>query len=289
MSFRTVMISSRCKLDLRMNYLEVRSDETKKILLDDIDTLIIENPAVSITGCLLSALMEKKIKVIFCDNKRNPQAEMIPYYGSYDCSRKIKTQIAWEESIKGDVWTKIVEEKIRKQAQFLQELGYVRESELLFSYTEQLEYRDETNREGHAAKVYFNALFRMDFTRNDDNATNAALNYGYALILSAINREVVALGYNTELGLFHDNIYNPFNISCDIMEPLRILIDRFVYQQRFKKFEKEEKHKMLEVLQLDIKIGGTRQVLTNGIRIYVRSVFDALCEKDTSMLLFYEV
>ena len=289
MSFRTVMISSRCKLDLRMNYLEVRSDETKKILLDDIDTLIIENPAVSITGCLLSALMEKKIKVIFCDNKRNPQAEMIPYYGSYDCSRKIKTQIAWEEKIKGDVWTKIVEEKIRKQAQFLQELGYVRESELLFSYTEQLEYRDETNREGHAAKVYFNALFGMDFTRNDDNAINAALNYGYALILSAINREVVALGYHTELGLFHDNIYNPFNLSCDIMEPLRILIDRFVYQQRFKKFEKEEKHKMLEVLQLEIKIGGTRQVLTNGIRIYVRSVFDALCEKDTSMLLFYEV
>ena len=129
----------------------------------------------------------------------------------------------------------------------------------------------------------------MDFTRNDDNATNAALNYGYALILSAINREVVALGYNTELGLFHDNIYNSFNLSCDIMEPLRILIDRFVYQQRFKKFEKEEKHKMLEVLQLDIKIGGTRQVLTNGIRIYVRSVFDALCENDTSMLLFYEV
>ncbi len=289
MSFRTVMISSRCKLDLRMNYLEVRSDETKKILLDDIDTLIIENPAVSITGCLLSALMEKKIKVIFCDNKRNPQAEMIPYYGSYDCSRKIKTQIAWEERIKGEVWTKIVEKKISKQAQFLQELGYVRESELLFSYTEQLEYRDETNREGHAAKVYFNALFGMDFTRNDDNATNAALNYGYALILSAINREVVALGYNTELGLFHDNIYNPFNLSCDIMEPLRILVDRFAYQQRFKKFEKEEKHKMLEVLQSEIKIGGTRQVLTNGIRIYVRSVFDALCENDASMLMFYEV
>lgn len=289
MSFRTVMISSRCKLDLRMNYLEVRSDETKKILLDDIDTLIIENPAVCITGCLLSALMDKKIKVVFCDNKRNPQGEIIPYHGSYDCSRKLKKQISWVESIKGEVWTRIVEDKIRKQAEFLQEIGSTRESELLFSYIEQLEYRDETNREGHAAKVYFNALFGMDFSRNDDNATNAALNYGYALILSAVNREVAALGYHTELGLFHDNLYNPYNLSCDFMEPWRILVDRFVYEQRFKKFEKEEKHKMLEVFQLEIRIGDTKQVLPNGMRIYVRSIFDALCEQDTSMLLFYKV
>jgi CRISPR-associated endonuclease Cas1 subtype II len=193
------------------------------------------------------------------------------------------------ESIKGEVWTRIVEDKIRKQAEFLQEIGSTRESELLFSYIEQLEYRDETNREGHAAKVYFNALFGMDFSRNDDNATNAALNYGYALILSAVNREVAALGYHTELGLFHDNLYNPYNLSCDFMEPWRILVDRFVYEQRFKKFEKEEKHKMLEVFQLEIRIGDTKQVLPNGMRIYVRSIFDALCEQDTSMLLFYKV
>lgn len=73
MSFRTVAITKRCKLDYKMGFLEVRKEDTKRILLDDIHTLIIENPAVSLTGCLIEALMQKKIKVIFCDSKRNPQ------------------------------------------------------------------------------------------------------------------------------------------------------------------------------------------------------------------------
>ena len=51
---------------------------------------------------------------------------------------------------------------------------------------------DSTNREGHAAKVYFNALFGMSFTRSADTPVNAALNYGYSIILSAFNREVAA-------------------------------------------------------------------------------------------------
>ena len=51
-------------------------------------------------------------------------------------------------------------------------------------------------------KYTFNALFGKDFTRNDDNPINAALNYGYSLILSTINREIVANGYLTQLGIF---------------------------------------------------------------------------------------
>ena len=96
---------------------------------------------------------------------------------------------------------------------------------MLNGYIKEIKFNDATNREGHAAKVYFNALFGMNFNRNADNAINAALNYGYSIILSAVNREVVSNGYLTQLGLFHDNMFNQFNLSCDIMEPLRILID----------------------------------------------------------------
>ena len=81
MSFRTVVISSRCKLDLRKNYMVVRREEVVKVLLDEIDVLIIENPAVSLTGCLLEALVAKKVKVIFCDSKRNPQSELCRIMG----------------------------------------------------------------------------------------------------------------------------------------------------------------------------------------------------------------
>lgn len=287
MSFRTVVIANRCKLDYKMNYLEVRKEDTKRILLDDIHTIIIENPAVSLTGCLLEALVTKKIKVIFCDSKRNPQSELVPYYGSHDCSRKIKTQIGWDDNIKGEIWTRIVREKIRKQADFLQELNKTDEEYLLRAYIDEMEHLDATNREGHAAKVYFNALFGKDFTRNDDNPINAALNYGYSLILSTINREIAANGYLTQLGFFHDNMFNQFNLSCDLMEPFRILVDRYVYTNQFTGFAVDEKHKMLEVLELEIGINNTRQIFSNGIKIYVKSIFDAINEKDLSLIAFY--
>lgn len=289
MSFRTVAISSRCKLDLKMNCLEVRGESTTRILLDDIEMLIIENPAVSLTGCLIEAMTEKKIRVIFCDSKRNPSCELTPYYGSHDCARKLKTQFEWDSELKGSIWTLIIKEKIRKQSEHLFSLKKDKEAHMLESYIEQIEYMDETNREGHAAKVYFNALFGMKFTRNDDCPINAALNYGYSLILSTVNREVCANGYNTQLGLFHDNMFNQFNLSCDLMEPFRVIVDRFVVKRGFTKFETDEKHEILSILKTEVGINNTIQVLPNAIKIYVKSIFDALCEKDTALIAFYSL
>lgn len=112
MSWRTVVIAQRAKLDLKLGYLVVRAEEaTNKINIDEISALIIENTAVSITGCLLSELVERKVKVIFCDNKRNPSSELVAYYGSHDCSAKIRKQVQWTEDMKAYVWTQIVSEK----------------------------------------------------------------------------------------------------------------------------------------------------------------------------------
>lgn len=288
MSFRTVVITNRCKLDIRMNYMVVRGEEVTKVLLDEIDVLIIENPAVSLTGCLLEALISKKVRVIFCDSRHNPQSELVPYYGSHDCSRKIRNQLKWSEKLQGEIWTMIVKEKIRKQGKFLSDLGYKAEAGMLRKYVEELVYQDESNREGHAAKVYFNKIFGMDFTREQDSAVNAALDYGYSLILSVFNREVAGNGYLTQIGLFHDNIYNPFNLSSDLMEPYRVLVDRVVYQNKFVQFKTEEKHVMLTLLKSEVVINDTRQVLINAIKIYVKSVFDALLYEDASRVAFYE-
>ena len=132
MSFRTVVITQRCKLDLRMGYMEIRQlDGKKRIFLDEIGILILENPAISLTGCLLSELMKKKIKVIFCDVKHNPQGELMPYYGCHDSPRKIRQQLSWKKETKNAVWLAILAEKIRQQALFLQELHKTREAELV--------------------------------------------------------------------------------------------------------------------------------------------------------------
>lgn len=289
MSWRTVVISSRCKLDTKMGYMVIRSDEVRRIFLDEIAVVIVENPAVALTGCLLSELMERKIKVIFCDSSHTPQSELVPCYGSHDTSRKIRTQIKWTDTMKGAVWGNILAEKIRQQARFLRELEHDREAGLLEEYIGQIEFQDATNREGHAAKVYFNAVFGMDFSRRSDHPLNASLNYGYSILLSAFNREIVACGYLTQLGLHHDNVFNRFNLSSDLMEPFRILIDRSVYRNDMRELTKDNKRKLANVLNEQVFIGGTKQTVMAGIGIYVRSVFDALTEEDPCRMKFYEV
>jgi len=287
MSWRTVVVSQQAKLDYKMGYMVIRTLDTKRIFLDEVAILVIENPAVSITGCLLDALVQQKVKVIFCDDKRNPVAELVPHHGSHDSSAKIRAQAQWDDDIKAIIWREIITEKIRKQAEFLTELKKERESALLKSYIGQVELLDATNREGHAAKVYFNALFGLDFTRSDENPTNAALNYGYSMLLSTFNREVSANGYLTQLGVFHDNMFNHFNLSCDLMEPFRIIVDRMVYSLKPQKFDKEEKHKMWEVLDSTVIIDSSRQRVLNAIKIYSRSVFDAINDNDVSEIKFF--
>ena len=287
MSWRTVVISNRCKLDVKMGFMVVRGEETTRVFLDEIALLLIENPAVALTGCLLKELAEKKIRVIFCDEKRSPYAELAPYYGSYDAARKTRTQIAWQSDLKRQVWTEIVSEKIRNQAKLLAEVGRFEESDMLNGYIGELTFGDETNREGHAAKVYFNALFGLDFTRTSDTPLNAALNYGYGILLSAFNREITANGYLTQLGLSHDNMFNYYNLSCDLMEPFRVAVDRAVLADLPTEFSTEQKHRLLSFLKEAVMIDGAHQTLLNAIKIYTRSVFEALNEEDISKIRFF--
>lgn len=289
MSWRTVVVSKSAKLDYQMGYMVVRQEETTKIFLNEISTVIIETTSVSITGSLMCELVKNKIKVIFCDEKRNPSSELMPYYGSHDTSAKIRNQIAWSDEIKSVVWTEIVTEKIRKQKELLDRVGKKGEAALLQSYVDEIQKGDSTNREGHAAKVYFNALFGKDFTRTSDCNINSALNYGYSIVLSSFSREIVANGYITQIGLFHDNMFNQFNLASDLMEPFRPIVDRTVYEMELKTFEKEEKMELVNLLNQSVHINDRFEYVGNAIKIYCKSIFDALCEKDLAMIKFYSL
>lgn len=288
MSWRIVVISRRAKLDYQLGYMVVRGERITKIHLSEIATVLIESTAVSITTSLIAELSKKKIKVVFCDEKQNPSSELIGYYGSHDTSNKVRKQIKWDERSKEAIWTEIVIEKIRKQKELLELLGK-EESRLLEGYLKEIEWNDETNREGHAAKVYFNALFGMGFSRTADNYINAALNYGYSIILSSFNREIVANGYITQLGLFHDNMFNQFNLASDLMEPFRILVDKEVKRMKLNQFEHDEKMRLVNILNHEVRIDGKRQYVNNAIKIYCRSVFEALNENDSSLIRFYSI
>lgn len=287
MSWRTVVIASSAKLDYQMGYLVVRKDMVTKIHLSEIRLLLIESTAVSLTAALLAELTDKKIKVIFCDAKRNPSSELLPYYGAHDTSLKIRNQIAWSDKIKVQMWTEIVSEKIRKQREVLFLREKKEEADLLGQYLEEMELGDATNREGHAAKVYFNALFGKDFSRSVDNVANAALNYGYSILLSAFTREITANGYLTQLGLFHDNMFNPFNLASDLMEPFRPLVDRRVLQLQFSELQHEQKMQLVDILNMEIFVNERKEYVANAIKIYCKSVFDAISDEDVSQIRFY--
>ena len=288
MSWRIVNVSSISKLDLKLNYLVVRMEnKITKINLSEISILIIENTAVSLTAALLNEMIKRKIKIIFCDEKRNPASELIGYYGSSDTSLRVRSQIAWNDEIKELIWAEIVKEKIGNQSKIIKKFS-LNNYELMQEYVNEVKLNDSDNREAYAAKVYFNSLFGKSFSRSTNCSINSALNYGYMIMLSAFNREIVSSGYLTMLGIHHKNMFNQFNLSCDFIEPFRVLVDERVYLNMPEKFEKEEKMMMLDVLNNQVKIDGKIQYVNNAIKIYVNSIFEALEEKDISKIKFLD-
>ena len=287
MSWRTVVVRSRAKIDLKMNYIVICGGETRRIHISEVAVLMIESTAVSLTAGLLAELTRNKVKVIFCDEKRCPSSELVPYYGSHDSSGRVREQINWKQNTKDNVWTEIVSEKIHQQSLLLKEMEHSEQAALLQEYGQNVQIADATNREGHAAKVYFNALFGMDFTRNGENATNAALDYGYTILLSAFSREITAAGYLTQMGINHRSRFNHFNFASDLMEPFRPLVDRRVLQMDPENLEHEEKMHLVNTLNEPVVIKERKQTVLNAIGIYCKSVFDALNNDDAEQICFY--
>lgn len=285
--WRVVVVTGRSKLDLRYNSISIRKDNgTDFIHIGEVGTLILENTAISITAALMCELINQKVKVIFCDEKSNPHFELLPFYGSHDCSAKIKEQISWTDFLKESLWTIIVKEKIENQMKLLKKLNK-EEYKILDGYISQIEHNDSTNREGHSAKIYFSSLFGNNFSRNKENSLNAFLNYGYQILLSTFNKEIVANGYLTQIGLFHKNMFNYYNFSSDLMEPFRPIIDELAYKENPQKFETDEKRKLQNILNLKYRINENNHYLSEVIKIYTKSIFDTLNSNDLSLVRFF--
>ena len=287
MGWRTVIVNKNCKLSYKNDYLIIRSEELQMIHLSEINTIIVETGMVSIASYLINELAKQKIKLIFCDEKHNPSCEIMPYYGSFNTSKKILNQVNWNKEKKEKAWQQIVKYKIHNQAMLLKKVN-ISGHEKLIEYEEQVEPADKTNREGHAAKVYFNLLFGIDFCRGKVDNTNIALDYGYSILLSMLNKEIVSKGYITPLGLNHKSEFNQFNLTCDLMEIYRPLIDEIVYKNIEFAFDKTSKYKLIDVSNQKVKVENKEQYLSNAVPIFITSVFDFLEDKEESKILNYE-
>ena len=288
MGWRTLLITQNCKLSYQNDYLLVRNENLQMVHLSEINTIVIDTGQVSITSFLVSELAKNKIKLIFVDEQHNPICETVPYYGNFNTSKKILNQVKWDTEIKEKVWQKIVQNKIFNQYRILTNFG-IQGADKLLEYVKDVEIGDKTNREGHAAKVYFNLLFGKKFVRHQSDGINVALNYGYSIIMSTFSKEIVSKGYITQLGINHKNEFNYFNFACDLMEPYRVLVDELVYQNQDRILNRDYKIELIDILNKKVKIDGKSQYVSNAIPIYIKSVVDSLDDANKIEILNYEL
>lgn len=188
-------------------------------------------------------------------------------------SKKILEQVKWTNKEKDLVWQAIVKNKILNQALLLKKIKS-KQHDLITSYIKEVTIGDKTNREGHAAKVYFNSLFGKNFVRGNNDKINASLNYGYAILLSTVSKEIVNNGYLTQLGIHHKNEFNPYNLACDLMEPFRIIIDSFVYYNKDKELDPSFKLDIINIFNNTYTFNNKKYTLKDIIGLYVKNTLD---------------
>ena len=276
MGWRTVVVNTHSKLSYKNNHLIFKdASRTELIHLSEVDILLLETTDIVLSTMLIKRLVDENILVIFCDDKRLPAAYLMPYYGRHDSSLQLSRQIAWREDVKAQVWTTIIAQKILNQALYLGNCGFLEKSQSVIDLYQGLDLFDPSNREGHAARIYFNTLFGNNFSREQESDINAALDYGYTLILSMFAREIVLSGCMTQFGLKHANQFNQFNLASDIMEPFRPIIDRIVYENRNSSFVKM-KRELFTIFSDTFHYSEKDMYLTNIVSDYTKKIIQAL-------------
>ena len=286
MGWRVIIVNTHSKLSYQNNHLIFKSStKSEMIHLSEIDLLICETTDISITTMLLKKLADENILTIFCDEKRLPSSQILPYYGRHDSSLQLTRQISWKDDKKSEVWTDIIAQKIINQANHLTQLTFDDSAAAIHVLLDALQPFDPSNREGHSARIYFNKLFGNDFTRDDNNDINAGLDYGYTLLMSVFAREIVKMGCMTQLGLKHSNQFNDFNLASDIMEPFRIIVDQIVYAHRHKKFG-EIRRELFEMFAIKYVYGRQEMFLTNIASDYTKRVIAMMNDESEKVPVF---
>lgn len=278
--FRSVVIESPCKLSYKGGYMVVRKeDDTTKVHLSEFHTLVLHTNQAYISAYLMSELAKSKISLVVSDERHDPVGQYLPLYGAHNTSARIEEQLEWGPVAKKQVWQRIVRDKILHQSRVLGARAREEDAVMLEKIAAEVRSGDSTHREAHAAHLYFRSLFGPDFSRDENGPINAALNYGYALLLSSVNREIVSRGYLTQEGICHHNDFNQFNLSCDFMEPFRPIVDRVVFDNVGDEFTKDDKLLLVDMLNQTIPYRGGSYRVASVISLYVKDCLDALAKR----------
>lgn len=287
MGWRVIHISESEKISLFLDNLKVETKgEPILVPLKDIHSLILDNYKMVASVQLLCRCCENNINVVVCGVDHNPKAIVMSHTGHHQTASILKKQIRWDESMKGFIHQQIVKQKILNQIIVLRKVG-VDQIEKLVGYLEDVQRFDTTNREGHAAKVYFRLLFGQSFIRFEDDVINAGLNYGYSILRSQINKTLVAKGLNTSLGIIHKGPYNAFNLSDDIIEPFRPIVDLWVYTnlRDSDKFSRDHRQELIKLTTSKIMVNQQKHTVFNAVTMFSSSIINFFDDETTKLLM----
>lgn len=283
--FRIVSIENPAEVHVRDGQLLVIQDKgTATVPVRDIMTLVVCGPNIRISTMAQTMLAQSKVVTLFLGRNHHPAAMLLPAVGCVRQARVAKAQVDLSRRLKASLWQAIITRKIENQARALQILG-LEGAEELFQCSEQVLPGDADNREGYAAKMYFQSL-QPGLNRRVEDPLNSALNYGYAIVRALMAREVVCAGFMPAIGLHHCSQLNPFNLVDDLMEPLRPSIDLLaaeVYGTSYR-LSRRQRAALREAGRLAVMVDERVIGLARSLRVTVRSFWDALSHEDSSLV-----
>lgn len=286
MGWKTIIIGCESKVSLTLNRMRITiDDEYQNIPLSDIDTVIFSHIGVVITIPLLSKLVENNINIIVCDDKNDPIGIFQPFNTHSLVFKRLNNQLNWKLTRKKKFWKIIIEQKIQSE---IDALTIEKKNDLIIKqlnvYKDSVYTDDQTNREAIAARSYFQELFGNGFTRDDNNVVNAALNYGYKIIASYISKCITSRGLITQLGVHHIGESNPFNLTYDFIEPFRVFIDLWVYENIKSSFSTYEKTEIINILNYKINVNHKWIRLCDAIEDIIDSYIAFLDERENNII-----
>ncbi|MUV38383.1 CRISPR-associated endonuclease Cas1 [Lentibacillus sp. JNUCC-1] len=291
MSYRHIVIRNPAKLSTRHEQLVIKQDEQVTIPLEDICTITLEDPAITITNALLSKCTEYHVEMIVCDRKRMPSGIVQPFHRHSRQKTVMDMQLKLSKPFKKRTWQKIVISKLENQARCLELHHKGDEAQRLYTISRSVESGDRSNREAYGAKIYFEALFGKGFQRREENVYNISMNYGYSIIRSLVARSLIRYGFTPSYGVFHDSQTNAFNLADDFMEVLRPFVDAVIVEHvdADSVWSSQIRKKLFEVLEIEAAWSNDRLNITHGVDNMVKSFVSACRQQDANLLTLPEL
>lgn len=296
MAWRSVVITQPARLKLEQKALVVEQNAgAVRIPLEDISVLVIDQPQVTLTACLLTACANAQIAVITVDETHTPNGVLLPHLPHSRALQVMRKQLAMSLPRKKQLWRDIVQRKLNNQAEVLTRQGHQAAALRLQTLARGVRSGDTSHAESHGAQVYFRHLMGTCFSRAQERWHNAAFNYGYSIIRSALARNLVAYGLMPAFGLHHQSEQNAFNLADDLIEPFRPIVDahvlaRLPHDAAERNLSRDDKAYLVSILHIDTPMHraqeslGTTSILA-ACEQSVMSLSQRLDDEHTSLAL----